>query len=260
MLMYLVATTSFSFMLLLWVWVATSVIFISLYQTPLCFHATAIISSLPQRMRNVAEIASPHISPTFFPRFPQVSPRFSLPGHLQVADLLLSKGMNLEETDPSGWTPLVWATKQGDCTTWGVGNPRDFRWVLKNMDGLRCWTTWWFWDDFKLAMVLMVWDSPNILSHVWSWKDIPVFASFQLISKPVLPSLIIFIHLFIHVHPFSSLSWSIFAFLFELTGHQALARHLLEQGASLHWDHEGNSPLLWPLISGGAAGAIEAMA
>jgi len=86
------------------------------------------------------------------------------------------------------------------------------------------------------------------------------FASFQLISKPVLPSLIIFIHLFIHVHPFSSLSWSIFGFFFELTGHQALVRHLLEQGASLHWDHEGNSPLLWPLISGGAAGANEAMA
>ena len=53
-----------------------------------------------------------------------------------------------------------------------------------------------------------------------------------------------FSYIFIDVHPI---------FITCLgTGHQALARHLLEQGASLQWDHQGNSPLLWPLISGGA--------
>ena len=62
---------------------------------------------------------SPHVSNVFprffhmFIHFPRFFPSGFPPGHLQVVDLLLSKGMSIEETDQSGWSPLVWATKQG---------------------------------------------------------------------------------------------------------------------------------------------------
>ena len=165
------------------------------------------------------------------------------PGHVHVVDLLLSKGMSLEETDPSGWTPLVWATKQGSDL--GMGSiPRGIRWkkswwfqMLNNfMMFLWCWSVFLFvvafcglglTQQFESCLTLkgypcISWGSSPVIHHFNSSPNQYFTHHLSSFSPPhpmfhacFIPFFIpcsshvhhifipFFIPCFIHVHPFS---------------------------------------------------------